>query len=57
MGLRPGKEFGLILERAYDAQLEGTFFDLAQALDWLRAQGDLPISEKTLKELGQDKGG
>jgi hypothetical protein len=44
MGLRPGKDFGVLLEKAYEAQLEGTFFDLPHALDWLRAQGDLPMS-------------
>jgi hypothetical protein len=42
LGLAPGKDFGLILDRAYEAQLEGRFFDLTHALAWLRQQEDLP---------------
>jgi tRNA nucleotidyltransferase (CCA-adding enzyme) len=41
-GLTPGKEFSRILNAAYDAQLEGRFFDLPQAFEWLsewRAEG------------------
>jgi tRNA nucleotidyltransferase (CCA-adding enzyme) len=35
IGLRPGEQFGGILERAFDAQLEGAFGDLAGAFRWL----------------------
>jgi tRNA nucleotidyltransferase (CCA-adding enzyme) len=35
LGLEPGKQFGAILDRAYDAQLEGAFHDLAGALRWI----------------------
>ena len=35
LGLEPGKMFGTILHQAYDAQLEGAFFDLTQAWQWL----------------------
>ncbi|SRR6266540_159573 len=48
LGLQPGKEFGVILEAAYDAQLEGRFFNLTQALHWLAAESglDLPAGIK-----------
>ncbi len=36
-GLRPGKEFGAILKRAFDAQLEGAFTDDDGAQRWLDA--------------------
>jgi len=44
LGMSPGPEFGAILDAAFDAQLEGVFFDLPQALHWLAlAPGlDLP---------------
>jgi tRNA nucleotidyltransferase (CCA-adding enzyme) len=45
LGLTPGKDFGVILDRAYEAQLEGDFFDLTHALEWLRTQADLPLPE------------
>ncbi|MBI4327023.1 MAG: polynucleotide adenylyltransferase, partial [Chloroflexi bacterium] len=51
LGLRPGREFGLILKRAFDAQLEGGFHDLAQACAWLGEQTDLPLSEETRNAL------
>lgn len=34
-GLEPGREFGPLLDAAYEAQLEGTFADLDQAREWL----------------------
>jgi tRNA nucleotidyltransferase (CCA-adding enzyme) len=34
-GLRPGAEFGPLLEEAFEVQLEGGFTDLAGALKWL----------------------
>jgi tRNA nucleotidyltransferase (CCA-adding enzyme) len=36
-GMKPGPEFGKILEKAYDAQLEGDFSDLEGALSFLRS--------------------
>ncbi len=36
LGLPPGKIFGEILHRAYEAQLEGRFENLESALRWLR---------------------
>jgi tRNA nucleotidyltransferase (CCA-adding enzyme) len=34
-GMKPGKEFGILLNEAFEAQLEGTFLDLDGALKWL----------------------
>src|SRR5262249_7785541 len=34
-GFQPGRELGTILKNAYDAQLEGNFSNLAEAIDWL----------------------
>ena len=51
LGLQPGKDFGLILHRAYEAQLEGAFFDLTHALAWLRDQADLPLSPGVRRDL------
>jgi len=41
----------MILHRAYEAQLEGVFFDLADAWQWLRAQDDLPLSASARGKL------
>jgi tRNA nucleotidyltransferase (CCA-adding enzyme) len=34
-GLQPGKQFGTLLDEAFEAQLEGAFTDLDGALKWL----------------------
>jgi tRNA nucleotidyltransferase (CCA-adding enzyme) len=34
-GLKPGAEFGTLLQQAFEVQLEGGFTDLAGALQWL----------------------
>ncbi|HEY2952537.1 MAG TPA: polynucleotide adenylyltransferase [Verrucomicrobiae bacterium] len=44
-GLKPGQQFGTILDAAFDAQLEGKFSDLPQALRWLAEQDGLPVPE------------
>lgn len=41
LGLKPGKEFGAILARAYEAQLEGCFVDLPQAIRWLQTESGI----------------
>jgi len=51
LGMRPGHEFGVILEAAFDAQLEGRFLDLPQAFRWLGAQGELPLPEAARRRL------
>jgi tRNA nucleotidyltransferase (CCA-adding enzyme) len=54
LGMRPGPEFGLILDAAFDAQLEGRFFDLPQAFQWLKEQNDLPLPEAVRQRLVAD---
>ena len=34
-GMQPGKHFGMLLDEAFEAQLEGRFADLDGALKWL----------------------
>jgi len=51
LGMRPGREFGVILEAAFDAQLEGRFLDLPEALRWLEAHGELPLPEDARRRL------
>lgn len=38
-GMRPGPEFGRILAKAYEAQLDGVFTDREGAIDWFRHDG------------------
>lgn len=51
LGLTPGPQFGEILAAAFEAQLEGDFFDLPQALAWLGAQNVCPLSAEVKKAL------
>ncbi len=37
-GMKPGVEFGVILDKAFEAQLEGSFTELDGALKWLEGQ-------------------
>ena len=43
LGMPPGKNLGAILHEAFEAQMEGRFFDLAQALAWLREQNEIEL--------------
>ena len=36
LGMKPGVEFGRILKSAYDAQLDGAFFDLKGGIDYVK---------------------
>ena len=36
LGVRPGVEMGRLLKSAYEAQLDGAFYDLTSGLDWCR---------------------
>jgi tRNA nucleotidyltransferase (CCA-adding enzyme) len=45
LGMTPGRAFKVILDAAYEAQLEGKFFDLAGASLWLAGEMDLPLPE------------
>jgi len=51
LGMKPGKDFGLILEAAFDAQLEGKFFDVAEGLRWLGQAPGLPVPEDVRQRL------
>lgn len=51
LGLRPGPEFKLILDAAFEAQLEGRFQDLEGAQLWLAAQSDLPLTSQARAHL------
>ncbi|MBA4147016.1 MAG: HD domain-containing protein [Verrucomicrobia bacterium] len=51
LGLTPGVEFGKILHAAYDAQLEGVFFDLKQAREWLAAQKQFELPAEAFRKL------
>ena len=42
LGMSPGPQVGAIVKEAYEAQLEGRFSDLSQALAWLAEQPNLP---------------
>ena len=44
LGMQPGPKFGAILSEAFEAQIEGTFFDLDHALAWLGAQNKFRLS-------------
>lgn len=50
-GLVPGKEFGELLDAAFEAQLEGKFADVAGGLRWLAAEGELPLTEEQRRRL------
>jgi len=41
LGMTPGREFGPILHDAFEAQLEGKFFDVEQGWRWLATQVNL----------------
>jgi tRNA nucleotidyltransferase (CCA-adding enzyme) len=51
IGLEPGRIFGEILHKAYEAQLEGAFFDLTQAWQWLASQADIELSAEARQKL------
>jgi tRNA nucleotidyltransferase (CCA-adding enzyme) len=51
LGLEPGKLFGTILDKAYEAQLEGTFSDLTQAWKWLAGEDGLELPESARQKL------
>jgi tRNA nucleotidyltransferase (CCA-adding enzyme) len=49
LGMQPSPDFGKVLHDAFEAQLEGLFFDLSQARQWLATHPLLP--EQTRKTL------
>lgn len=51
LGLKPGKNFGEILDAAYEAQLEGTFGDLRGAWRWLEGRTEFELPAEALQAL------
>jgi tRNA nucleotidyltransferase (CCA-adding enzyme) len=51
LGMSPGRDFGVILDAAFEAQLEGQFFDVPQAFRWLKVQCDLPLPQTVRQRL------
>jgi tRNA nucleotidyltransferase (CCA-adding enzyme) len=49
--LKPGPDFGVILDAAYEAQLEGQFLDLEHVWSWLADQPDLPLTTEARRAL------
>ena len=49
MGMKPGKEMGEILKRAYEAQLDGEIISQESALAWFKtgAATNAPVENKT----------
>ncbi|MGP8201841.1 MAG: CCA tRNA nucleotidyltransferase [Limisphaerales bacterium] len=56
LGLEPGKMFGTILHKAYEAQLEGTFNDLPQAWRWLAAEDGFELPAEARRRLEKING-
>ena len=56
LGMLPGRPFGVILDAAYEAQLEGQFFDLPEAFRWLAAETTLPLPEPVRHRLRDGRG-
>ena len=51
LGMEPGRDFGVILDAAYEAQIEGKFFTVPEALCWLAGEKGLPMSEGVRRRL------
>ena len=51
LGMTPGREFSVILDAAFDAQLEGSFFDVPGALRWLGSEAKLTLPESVRSKL------
>lgn len=45
LGMKPGREIGAILARAFDVQLDGKFDDLAGAIGWLADDSTLTLPD------------
>jgi tRNA nucleotidyltransferase (CCA-adding enzyme) len=51
LGMEAGPQVGAIVDAAYEAQLEGKFFDLTKAHQWLARQGRLPVPQDVRAKL------
>jgi len=57
LGLTPGRDVGVIVSAAFEAQLEGHFFDVEGALGWLAEQPGLPLPVSILAALRMKRAG
>ena len=48
LGYKPGPEFGTILRRAFEAQLNGEFNDLETGVVWLKQKGDINVCPRSV---------
>ena len=55
LGFSPGPMFKQVLDAAYEAQLEGKFFALEEAIEWLGNQGVLTLPDDWLAKLKERK--
>jgi tRNA nucleotidyltransferase (CCA-adding enzyme) len=51
LGMAPGPDVGTILHEAFEAQLEGAFFDLDQARRWLAGEERLNLPSEVRSRL------
>ena len=51
LGMQPGRELGVLLAAAFEAQLEGKFFDLPQGLLWLATEPGLTLPDEVRRRL------
>lgn len=56
LGMPPGVAVGQITAAAFEAQIEGAFFDLPGALAWLTLQSSLPLPENVRARLSEASG-
>lgn len=51
LGMKPGREMGAVLDAAFEAQLEGKFFELPQAMHWLATEPGLTLPDEVRSRL------
>jgi tRNA nucleotidyltransferase (CCA-adding enzyme) len=51
LGMKPGPEFKVVLDAAFESQLDGSFADLVGAMLWLSGQDQLPLTGAIRQEL------
>jgi tRNA nucleotidyltransferase (CCA-adding enzyme) len=53
IGIPSGNQMGRMLQAAFEAQLEGNFFDVPQGLRWLGEQKEIELSKEVREKLRQ----
>jgi tRNA nucleotidyltransferase (CCA-adding enzyme) len=53
LGMSPGPQVGAIVNQAYDAQLEGKFFTLPEAHEWLLRHSGISLPENVRRALDE----